>query len=103
MSKLQPWLSPDDSVEALEIMTEVSESLRNTAIYGSLRKQLRDALQRQAGRLDEFVHRANHGVIDPALLLALEALAKDRRSTVNGVIMEALEHFISGINRRKSG
>ncbi len=99
---LQPWMSPDDTVEALEILQELEEFLNNTAMFGSLRKQLRSTISIKAETVREFRQRTKQGVIDSSLMLAIEDLSRKRKVSVNAVIMEALEEYISAVNRRKA-
>lgn len=104
MSKeLQPWLMPWDTVEALELMTETAECLRNTAKYGSMRKELRVKLENQARLLEEFVSRLERGIIDKSIMLGLDEIAQ-RKKTVGGSLGEiiaALEEHVSEHNRRQ--
>jgi len=98
---LQPWMSPDDTVEAIEILQEVEDFLSNTAMFGSLRKQLRTNLDNKAVMMREFRSRVKQGVIDTSLILAIEDLARKRQVSNGFIIREALEQYISKENRRK--
>jgi|SRR5215831_6095537 len=100
-TELQPWLDPDQTTEVLEILKETAECLRNTAAFTSLRKELRGRLEQQAALIDEFVQRGKHGVIDSSVMLAMDALAREKKSTIIQQITIALENFVSAYNRRK--
>lgn len=99
--ELQPWLDPDQTIEALEILRETAETLRNTAQFASLRKELRGKLEQEAARIDEFVQRTKHGIVDPSVMLAMDTMAREKKSTVIEQTTLALETFISAHNRRK--
>lgn len=98
----QPWLDPDQTIEALEILRETAECLRNTAQFASLRKDLRGRLESEAARIDEFVQRTKQGIVDPSVMLAMDALAREKKSTVIEQVTLALETFISTHNRRRT-
>lgn len=99
--KLQPWLDPDQTTEALEILRETADCLRNTAQFASLRKDLRGRLEQQAASIDEFVQRTKKGIVDPSVMLAVDTMAREKKSTVIEQVTLALETFISAYNRRK--
>lgn len=102
VSELKPWLMPWDTVEALELMTESAECLRNVASFGSMRKELRVKMENQARLLEEFVSRMHRGIIDNSLLLGLDEMAT-KKGTVGGALGEivaALEQHVSEYNRR---
>lgn len=99
---LVPWMSPDDTIEGLEILQEVEDLLCNTAMFGSLRKQLRTNLDNKAAIVREFRQRVKRGVIDDSIVLALHDLANKRKVGVNVLIIDALETYISTVNRRKA-
>lgn len=98
---LQPWLDPDQTTEALEILRETAECLRNTAAFASLRKDLRGRLEQQAASIDEFVQRTKKGIVDPSVMLAMDTMAREKKSTIIEQVTLALETFISTYNRRK--
>lgn len=99
----QPWLTPQESVEVMELLTEVSDTLVNTARFAALRKTLREDLERKARECTEFVRRKNNLVVDESVMLAAIDLAERLNVTLAQVVTEALEHYISQINKRKSG
>lgn len=99
---LTPWLNPDESVEVLEILADVEAVLRNTARFGSMRKELRRSLESEAAKVQEFAQRARRDAIDYAMILALEEVAKQKKVPVEHVILEALETYISAFNRRRA-
>lgn len=99
---LIPWMSPDDTIEALEILQEVEDFMCNTAMFGSLRKQLRTTLDNKAATVREFRLRTKRGVIDESIVLALEDVARKQKTNVGFVIKDALENYISAFNRRKA-
>ena len=98
---LQPWFTPDDSVEALEILSDTAEFLRNTAHFSPMRKELRKNLEARAASIEEFSMRTKKPIVDPGLMLALDTMAREKHKDVNRLIMEALEVYISTYNRRK--
>jgi len=104
MSELKPWLMPSETVEALEIMTETAETIRNVARYGSLRKELRTQLSNAAERLERFVSMVRNGIVDEALIFGLDDMARDKKTKGGSIaeIMEALENHISQHNRRRA-
>lgn len=97
----KPWLTPDETVEALEVMTDSAECMRNVADFASLRKELRSKLIVQAKVLDDFVNFHHRCIIDEALMIGLEAMAESKKSSVIKEMMEALENHVSNYNRRK--
>ena len=99
--KLQPWLDPDQTTEVLEILREASDCFRNTAQFASLRKELRGRLEQQAASIDEFIQRTKHGIVDPSVMLAVDAMAREKKTTIIEQVTLALENFISAYNRRK--
>jgi hypothetical protein len=100
---LKPWLMPDETVEALELMEETAERLRGVAEFASLRKELRAQLLDQASKLANFIAVTRNGVADSSLFLALDMMARDKKTIGGsiGEIMEALEVHVSTYNRRK--
>jgi F0F1-type ATP synthase delta subunit len=100
VQELQPWLDPDQTIEALEILRETAECLRNTAQFASLRKELRGKLEQEAARIDEFVQRTKQGIVDPSVMLAMDTMAREKKSTIIEQVTLALETFISAHNRR---
>jgi len=100
--ELQPWFMPLESLEAVEIMTETAESIRNVAQYASLRKELRVQLLNAATRLEDFCKMVRHGIVDPSLMLGLDEMARDKKTTYLQEIMEALENHVSAHNRRRA-
>jgi hypothetical protein len=102
MNDLKPWLMPIETVEALEIMTEVAKTIRNVAEFASLRNQLRVQLRNAALRLEDFVKVTGRGIVDESLILAIDDMARDKKRKGGSIaeIMEALEDHISTHNRR---
>ena len=98
---LQPWLDPEQTVEALEILREAADCFRNTAQFASLRKDLRGRLEQQAAGIDEFIQRTKHGIVDPSVMLAVDAMAREKKTTIIEQVTLALETFISAHNKRK--
>lgn len=98
---IQPWLSPQESVEAIELLVEAAEVLLNTARFGSMRKNLRADLERQAGLCQEFARRKNNLVVDESVMLAAEEIALRQNVSLSQVITDALEQYISTLNRGK--
>lgn len=99
--QLQPWFSPNDSVEALELLEMISGKLRALAQFGTMRKALRDSLYQMAIDVDEFVGRNKRGVLDPSIRLALEAMAERQKASVDSLLQDALEAYISRVNRKR--
>ena len=97
----QPWLNPEETVEALEIMNAAAEAFRHTATYGTMRKELRRNLETHACNIEEFVRRVHRGVVDPALVLALDEIAAQEKRNAADLVAEALEIFISTHNRKR--
>jgi hypothetical protein len=97
-----PWAMPNETVEAIEIMRETAEVIRNTAKFGSLRRELRVQLLNQATKLDEMARLIDGLVVDESLILGIDAVAREKRSTSMGEIMEALEKHVSQFNRKKA-
>jgi len=100
---LKPWLMPQETIEALEIMSEVADTIRKVAEFASLRKELRIQLQNSALRLEDFVKMTHRGIVDESLLLGIEAMAREKKTPGGSIaeIMEALENHISIHNRRR--
>lgn len=94
-----PWFSPDESVEACELLEEIKDVLVQMSTYGPLRKELRLVLSDKARACSEFLGRANHPKIERALILALETIADKRKMKTGAVLSEAVEEFITKINR----
>lgn len=98
----QMWFSPDESVEACEVLTETAERLRNTAEFASMRKELRTELRNAANRIQDFVASAGQPVIDPALLRGMESIAKNNGTSFLIEVLTALERHVTTYNRRKA-
>jgi hypothetical protein len=97
----RPWLTPDETMEALETMTRSAEVIRSVAEFGSLRKELRGKLIEQARLLDQFVQMHHRCICDESLMLGVAAMAEQKRTGVIHEMMEALEKHVSEFNRRK--
>jgi len=97
----RPWLTPDETVEALETMTRSAEVIRSVAEFASLRKELRGKLIEQARILDDFVNFHHRCICDESLMLGLAAMAEAKKSSVIAEMMDALEKHVSEYNRRK--
>lgn len=95
-----PWFSPDESVEACELLEEIKTVLEQMSAYGPLRKELRLLLSDKARACAEFLGRANRPQIERAVILALDALAETNKKKTSVLLSEAIEGFISKINRR---
>lgn len=96
-----PWAMPMETVEAIELMRETAEIIRNTAQFASLRKELRDRLVMQATKLDELARQIDQPIVDSALMYGIDTVARDKKSHSYLEIVEALEKHISAHNRKK--
>lgn len=94
-----PWFSPDESLEACELLDEIKSMLIQLAAYGPLRKELRLQLADKARLCDDFLQRAQHPRVERAVILAVETEADKRNVKVSAVLSEAVEQFISKLNR----
>ena len=102
MRKIErPWLTPDETMEALEVMTASAECIRSVAEFGSLRKELRAKLKDQAMKLEQFVQMHRREICDESLMLGVAAMAEQKKTGVIHEMMEALENHVSEFNRRK--
>lgn len=97
-----PWAMPNETVEAIEIMRETADVIRNCAKFGSLRKELRVQLLNQATKLDDMARIMDGPIVDESLILGIEAVAREKHSSAMVEIMEALEKHVSIHNRRKA-
>ena len=94
-----PWFSPDESVEACELLAEIKTMLQQMAAYGPLRKELRLQLSDKARACEEFLSRADKPSIERAVILAIDAAAEKRKMRSRMLLSEAIEAFISKLNR----
>lgn len=94
-----PWFSPDESVEACELLAETAEMLEQMAGYSPLRKELRMQMSDKARACSEFVFRANRPGVDRAVMLAIETIAEKRRVKTADLLLEIVEAWISKVNR----
>ena len=103
MTELKPWLSPDETVEALELMFETMETLRNVAQFGSLRSELRSKLRQQASKLEYFVSCTRHPRVDHSLILAIDEMVEKKKTNGGTIaeIMRAMENHISAYNKKR--
>lgn len=94
-----PWFSPDESLEACELLIGLMEVMEKMSQYGTMRKELRLLLSDQARLCTEFLGRANRPRIERADILALEAIAEKRKVKTDAVLSEVIEAYISKINK----
>lgn len=94
-----PWFSPDESVEACELLEEIQKVLEQMSTYGPLRKELRLILADKARGCSEFLGRANRPRMERGLVNAMEEIATRRAVSVTVVWSEMIEAFISKLNR----
>ena len=96
-----PWAMPNETVEAIEIMEESAGVIRSVAQFASLRKELRVQLVNQAMKLETMAAMIKGGLVDEALMLGIDAMAREKKTLPMTEIVEALETHISKFNRRK--
>lgn len=94
-----PWFSPDESNEAAELLTDIEELLSDIATYGPIRKEIRVRLSDRARACKEFLAKANHPVIERAVMSSIEDLATKKKTTTAKVLTDAIETFVSNLNR----
>ena len=98
-----PWAMPNETIEAIEIMMEAAEEIRNTAKFASLRKELRIKLLNHASKLETMAKLISGGIIDESLMIALDAMSNEKKTVGGqmGEIMEAIENHVTAHHRRK--
>lgn len=94
-----PWFSPDESVEACELLEEIKTVLEQMSTYGPLRKELRLLLSDKSRACVEFLARANRPRVERAVILAVETEADRRGVKTSAVLSEAVEAFLTKLNR----
>lgn len=102
MSKFKehlPWLSPDDSVECIELLEETALLLEKFGAFGSMRRELRLQLTEQARKVREFQGRVNQPVIERSIFLAIEELALKWQVRTRAALQTIIESYISKINK----
>lgn len=97
--EMLPWLSPDDSVEACELLEEVAKTLEHFAQYSPMRKELRMRLDDRARQCRIFLQRINQPVIDRSVVLAVDEFAERKKMKSRFAFGWIIENFISRINR----
>jgi hypothetical protein len=98
-----PWFSPDESVEAADLLEGIEKLLTDLATYGPIRKELRTKLSDQARACREFLAKANHPVIERATMLAVEDMAAKKKTTTARLLTDAIELYVSNLNRSNQG
>lgn len=99
-----PLLSPADSVEVLELLETLMVTLRNTAHYGALRKELRLQLENMARECEALALKIRKSdSFDDALLNAIDAYAAEQGVPFQKVLKDAMEIYISNVNRKFFG
>lgn len=96
---LAPWLTPEDTSDAFDLLRDVAEILTNTAKYASIRRDLRFAIEAKAKECLEFVNRGEYREVERSLLKGLERIAEKRKMTVHALIVDALEVYVSRASR----
>lgn len=94
-----PWFSPDESNEAADLLVDIEELLTDMATYGPVRKEIRVKLADKARACRDFLAKANHPVIERAVMSSIEDLAAKKKTTTAKVLTDAIETFVSNLNR----
>lgn len=100
MEKL-PWFSPDESVEAVELLEKIAATLKQMAEYVPVRREIRSQWRTVAQECEIVSGRSGFPYVERSVLMALEAIAEKRKVRMNELLQEAIEDYVSKIARGK--